>query len=303
MKKHSLESSQNTPDLADSARIAKPPKMPKACGCSGVRWCRGCIDPQLRRDHKMDLPLALPEFLHEPPRPGTPGVFEFDPETGKAPGCPDFDGLCVIPDFLSSHEATQLLGEIESRPFALAQSGKQKQHFGAKVNFNKKKLNTNSFRGLPRYAKPLEANLRSAFIGRVRSQSTRAEFERFQNVLSRFVTTDLFVLRYQPGDASNLDFHIDDNFAYGEAIIDLSPQHQVIVYGRTRQRLKVGYVDHIPVTVLDKLQSHVEVFARVPRITNHKEAIATKPSLSDIPYFLRDDRKVEIFFHTLQRVG
>ena len=40
--------------------------------------------------------------------------------------------------------------------------------------------------------------------------------------LAAYQTTDAFVLRYFEREASNLDFHVDDLFAYGEAIVDVS---------------------------------------------------------------------------------
>ena len=49
-----------------------------------------------------------------------------------------------------------------------------------------------------------------------------ADDERLAQAIDSFETTDVFVLRYRDLDASNLDFHRDDIFAYGELILDLS---------------------------------------------------------------------------------
>jgi alkylated DNA repair protein alkB family protein 4 len=168
----------------------------------------------------MDPPLELPALLAERPTAETPGIFDFDPLTASARGCPDFEGLIVLPEFLNPDEARHLLTRIEESPFALAQSGKHKQHYGAKVNFNKRRLNAAAFKGLPPYVAPLEARLRSAFrqFGEL---SAQAEARR-DEALSHYETTDVFVLRYHERDASNLDLHIDDTFAYGEAIFDVS---------------------------------------------------------------------------------
>ena len=43
-----------------------------------------------------------------------------------------------------------------------------------------------------------------------------------RDAVDAFETTDVFVLRYRPEKRSNLDFHLDDTFAYGELILDLS---------------------------------------------------------------------------------
>ena len=112
----------------------------------------------------MDPPLSLPSLLERRPIPGSPGIFEFDPVTGSAAGCPAFEGLIVLPDFLGPDEAARLLAEIEKTPFVPAQSGKLKQHYGPKINFNKQRLNPTAFAGLPTYLAPLESRLRSSFL-------------------------------------------------------------------------------------------------------------------------------------------
>jgi DNA N6-methyl adenine demethylase len=201
-------------------RTRRTERKAKPCGCTGVRWCAACTDPELRRAHKMDPALPLPPLLSTCPDQGTSGVFEFDPVTQSAPGCPEFRGVCVVPDFLSPVDEKRLLAQIDETPFLLAQSGKQKQHHGAKVNFNKKKLNAAAYRGLPPYSAPLEKRLVSRFSS-VSSSSAENDAQKAR-ALASYETTDLFVLRYQREDASNLDFHIDDTFAYGEAIIDIS---------------------------------------------------------------------------------
>ena len=45
---------------------------------------------------------------------------------------------------------------------------------------------------------------------------------KLEEALERYRTTDVFVLRYYEDDQSNLDFHSDDVFAYGEVILNLS---------------------------------------------------------------------------------
>lgn len=168
----------------------------------------------------MDPPLPPPSCLSRKPVAGTASVFEFDMATQSVPGCPEFMGLRVVPDLLSLDESIRLLAEIEREPFSLAQSGKRKQHHGARVNFNKKKVNAAAFKGLPRYCLPLEARLLQAFD---ESASARRDDSMvIRRALETFEGTDLFVLRYHEEDSSNLDLHIDDTFAYGEAIFDLS---------------------------------------------------------------------------------
>jgi alkylated DNA repair protein alkB family protein 4 len=175
----------------------------------------------------MDDCVPLPEALVRRPTPGAPGIFEFDPATQSAPGCPSFTGLRVIPDFLSTFQSRKLLEEVERDRFVRAQSGKLKQHYGAKVNFNKRRINTSAFLGLPRYAGALEARLQIEFAEQ--RVPIRADALEMRDALSAFETTDVFVLRYESDEASNLDFHIDDTFAYGEAILDVSLESDAVL--------------------------------------------------------------------------
>jgi hypothetical protein len=137
--------------------------------------------------------------------------------------------------FLSESEASALLAEVERAPFRAAQSGKLKQHYGAKVNFNKRRVNARAFTGLPGYVGRIERRLHqrieSATFGPVgRSNSALAE------ALERYRTMDAFVLRYHEHDQSNLDLHLDDTFAYGEVILDLSLESDsVMTFARQRR--------------------------------------------------------------------
>ncbi len=204
---------------------SKAAKDRKPCACTGVRWCARCLDPGVRARFKMDDPVPCPALLVDRPTPapvcaGGPPLHFFDLETQSVPGYPDFRGVRVYPEFLSSAEAASLLTEIEQKPFLPAQSGKGKQHYGPKINFNKRRMNPQAFRGVPAYARRIEQRLRRC----VRDDEglTGLDRELLDSALEPFETTDVFVLRYQPERASNLDFHLDDTFAYGELIADLS---------------------------------------------------------------------------------
>ncbi len=152
----------------------------------------------------MHPPWPLPEALDDPAK-----TCEFQLGVQQAPDCPEFQGLRVLPNFLNEAEERDLLLRIEQHPLVSAQSGKRKLHFGAKVNFKKKKLNPEAFGGFPDFVTALQRRVRSIEDG-----------ERLG--VKDFLCTDAFVLRYNPEKQSNLDFHTDDGFAYGEPIIDLS---------------------------------------------------------------------------------
>jgi alkylated DNA repair protein alkB family protein 4 len=147
-------------------------------------------------------------------------IAHFEPGSQSARGCAGFQGVRVFPDFLSPSESDELLREIDRSEFVQAQSGKWKQHYGPKINFNKKKMNAKGFHGLPAYAAWLEDRLRQRAKSELAGDPT--DRARFAAALESFETTDVFVLQYFEREESNLDFHIDDTFAYGELILDLS---------------------------------------------------------------------------------
>ena len=198
--------------------------LTKSCACTGVRWCAKCRDPLIRRSHRMDDPVQIPELLSKRPSHSGPNtqnrIHEFDVDIQCAPSCSAFEGIHVIPDFISADEAGLLLAEIERTPFVLAQSGKLKQHYGPKINFNKQKINAAPFKGLPGYARRIESRLRNLAQQNFPTGSTHGMA--LHTALDGFETTDAFVLQYFEQDESNLDFHRDDTFAYGEVILDLS---------------------------------------------------------------------------------
>ena len=182
----------------------------------------------------MDDPLPLPLLLQNKPSAyetdtkqsvetahGT--LHTFDAESQIAPSCPSFSGLRLYLDAITVNEEREILAEIEQFPFALAQSGKEKQHFGAKVNFNKRRMNAKDFHGLPRLAKWVEDRARKHIEADTTTDNPA------MRALSTFKTTDYFTLRYSEKEGSNLDFHTDDRFGYGEAIIDLSLQSDSVL--------------------------------------------------------------------------
>jgi alkylated DNA repair protein alkB family protein 4 len=197
----------------------------KSCGCTGVRWCANCVDPRLRELHRMDPPIRLPDFLSTRPEVSksmADRFHDFDLDSQCAPSCPAFRGVFVFREFYSKREADRLLEELEKTPFGLAQSGKQKQHYGSKVNFNKQKINYAGFKGLPAYARHIEDRLRALLDDRIDNRVDAADQRALRDALDKFETTDVFVLRYHERDQSSLDFHQDDRFAYGETILDFS---------------------------------------------------------------------------------
>lgn len=196
-----------------------------------MRWCARCRDPQVRLDHGLDAPLELPEWLAaelSSARTAGPGVgpdasrrvFDFDPAHQAAPGLPAFAGVRVYPGALSTDEVDRLLEAIDAQPFLPSQSGKQKQHFGPRFNFTRRRMNADRFEGIPAWAHPLETRLRDCVARDDRGDP--ADLSACRTALVPYTTTDVFVLRYFEAEHSNLDLHVDDLHAYGEAILDVS---------------------------------------------------------------------------------
>lgn len=171
--------------------------------------------------------MAVPEWLSQGLAAGIAGgapaearLHVFDPATQSAPTCPAFRGVRVHPEAISPTEAEALLAQIERSPFLPSQSGKQKQHFGPRFNFMRRRMNVDRFDGLPAWAPGIEARLR-ALVAADRAGDP-GDLAGCRRALDDFATTDVFVLRYAERERSNLDFHVDDLYAYGEAIVDLS---------------------------------------------------------------------------------
>jgi len=193
----------------------------------------------------MDDPVPIPTFLSNrtlaPEAASDASIHFFDPSTQSAASYPAFEGVRLYRDFLSESEAERFLEILEATPFTPAQSGKGKQHYGPKINFNKRKMNPTAFKGIPAYAHDLESRMRM----RVRDDPGLPGRERaaLDAALASFETTDVFVLRYQPEESSNLDFHLDDLFAYGELILDLSLESDAFltfIRGRPNSELEEG---------------------------------------------------------------
>jgi alkylated DNA repair dioxygenase AlkB len=157
---------------------------------------------------RLPLPrLVAARVAAEPP------VASFDLATQCTETVPGFVGVRVFEDFCSDAEARRLLAAIERTPFVAAQSGKLKQHFGAKVNFKRRKLSAQGLVELPAYVGWIETRLAERIAGAP---------EPVVSVFAGFEATDAFVLRYEPQRGANLDFHVDDGLAYGDGILGVS---------------------------------------------------------------------------------
>ena len=86
---------------------------------------------------------------------------------------------------------------------------------------------------MPDYARWIESRLRE--LTHLDLPGSPIDNLALRAALEAFETTDAFVLRYLERDASNLDFHCDDTFAYGEAVLDLSLESDSVLTFLDRQ--------------------------------------------------------------------
>lgn len=121
-------------------------------------------------------------------------------------------GIYVRRNFVDAREESYLMDEIGQTNWVESQSGRFKQDFGPKANFNRKKLKCTTFTGLPEYSKFLIDRL----------------YERTEDELSglvgSFVPVELCNLRYEPSRAACIDSHIDDVWLWGDRIITCNLQ-------------------------------------------------------------------------------
>ena len=122
----------------------------RGCGCKSFRTCKLC---------EQELGLEP----QEEGRLDNREVWEYDLETGQCVNVGgevrphsrtrDFPGILIVEDFISEDEETQLLADLDVLPWDVSQSGRRKQNFGPRANFNKRKAKVGQFAGFPQTTK------------------------------------------------------------------------------------------------------------------------------------------------------
>ena len=101
------------------------------------------------------------------------------------------NGILIKNNFFTLDEEQFLISEITKSKWVESQSGRFKQDYGPKANFNKKKLKYSTFTGLPEYSKFL--------------------INRLENLgLKNFIPVELCNLKYDSNRAACIDPHFDD---------------------------------------------------------------------------------------------
>ena len=96
------------------------------------------------------------------------------------------------------------MDDIDAMPWDPSQSGRRKQNFGPKANFNRRKLKMGAFQGFPEFGRRVQERLTS------------------EPVLAGYQTIEQCSLEYRPTEGACISPHIDDCWVWGERVVTLS---------------------------------------------------------------------------------
>ena len=110
----------------------------------------------------------------------------------------------MLPEFVSELEETVIVQEIDKINWVESQSGRRKQDFGPKVNFKRKKIKLDTFKGFPEHSEVLLNRMKST------------------DILSDFQPVEMCNLEYEPSKGSAIDPHFDDFWLWGERLVTIN---------------------------------------------------------------------------------
>jgi len=114
-------------------------------------------------------------------------------------------GILIIEDFITEDEQDKLVNDLDNLEWDVSQSGRRKQNFGPRANFNKRKAKCGEkFAGFPACTKFIQ--------------------ERFSSVpiLEDYRTVEQCSIEYRPETGACIEPHIDDCWIWGERIAQLN---------------------------------------------------------------------------------
>lgn len=180
--------------------------MESKCACKGTRSCLICEIVKQPSRHaiskkKVKHPyvfcpkcrLCWPGWIDSPAAADCENLYDRPPLR--------IPGIELHQNFLTCEEEAQLSESIDTGVWAASQSGRLKQDYGPKVNFKKKKVKTDDFRGLPAYFTPVEDKMR------------------LSKSVSDFEAVELCNLDYNPKRGSCIDPHYDDWWLWGPRLV------------------------------------------------------------------------------------
>ncbi|XP_063900412.1 alpha-ketoglutarate-dependent dioxygenase alkB homolog 4-like [Zophobas morio] len=110
-----------------------------------------------------------------------------------------------------TEEEKNLIEQLHCQEWTLSQSGRLKQDFSPQVNYKRRKIKFDNYKGLPAYSK--------ALIKRMR------ELE----ILKDFIPVAQTNLEYDPLRGAGIDRHKDDDWIWGDRISVLSLRSDTVI--------------------------------------------------------------------------
>eukprot|EP00055_Hartaetosiga_balthica_P008462 m.31661 g.31661 ORF g.31661 m.31661 type:complete len:290 (-) comp6322_c0_seq3:159-1028(-) len=195
------------------------------CGCKGIRTCKLCeqkrgigqiidIEPDVRLYWCDDCGVVRDECMEDKQRDYS-GEKEdesmFNGSWCKMPCQPSthpivdlFGGIKLSRNFISKEEENEIIELMDKWEWKPSQSGRQKQDFGPKVNFKRKKVKMGGFTGLPSFSKSLVERMNAL------------------DAAKNFVPVEQCHLNYTNAMGAAIDPHFDDEWVWGERLVTLN---------------------------------------------------------------------------------
>lgn len=183
---------------------------PRPCGCKGQRTCLVCennygastshsswISEEDREHSYVYCPLC------ELAWPGW-ATHSWKSHPNHEGDSIKFPGIKLVLDFVSEEEENDLLTHIDEIPWDSSQSGRQKQNYGPKCNFKKRRVVPQASSGYPLFTKFIQSRFNTV------------------DILQGFQTVEQCSLDYPTERGASIDPHIDDCWIWGERIPTLS---------------------------------------------------------------------------------
>jgi len=174
----------------------------RPCGCKSFRTCFVCESEfglQPREDWGKQLRQENREF-YQYSLDGNGNCFKLDNEKKTL----HFPGIKIIKDFVTPEEEATLTSGLDDLPWDASQSGRRKQNFGPRANFNKRKAKCGPFSGFPSCTKFIQDRFAT------------------EPLLESYRTVEQCSIEYRPETGAAIEPHIDDCWIWGERIAQLN---------------------------------------------------------------------------------
>eukprot|EP00117_Sycon_ciliatum_P036209 scpid63218/ scgid27294/ Probable alpha-ketoglutarate-dependent dioxygenase ABH4; Alkylated DNA repair protein alkB homolog 4 len=202
------------------------PSVDRPCGCKGVRSCGLCeasgAQKELHvRDHVGEHSIGpVLQLCADCWRTFPASEIRENVETQSCRRHAEFEailrGVRVYPQFVSEEEEQSIMECIDNSPWKPSQSGRNKQDYGPRPNFKKRRVKVGSFCGLPAFS--------DALLRRMHGTDSPANAAALDGGygLSSFEPVEQCHLDYDPQRGSAIDPHRDDQWLWGEQLVTVN---------------------------------------------------------------------------------